>query len=355
MTSLSPSWRAREDQVPQDWPRLAAYLHAQGLRLDLDVEPRQFATGLANLNYCVSVDGALAVLRRPPSGPLAEGANDLAREFRVLDALHGPLPLVPRPLHLCLDTSVLGAPFEVIEHRSGTAVGGRLPDEIADRPDAGPALTSSLVTTMATLHSLDPDALGLSDLGRPEGFLRRQVVGWARRADAVFPDGRPRALSAIVEHLERTVVEESAVALLHCDLKFDNILFDLQTLQPTAAVDWDMATRGDPLFDLAVLLSYWIEADDPAPLHDLGQVPSLEPGFPSRREVAAQYSAASGRPLEDLGFHLTLARLRLAVAWVQLYRQYERGTVRDPRYATFEKTAQAVLDWTADTLAAPPL
>jgi aminoglycoside phosphotransferase (APT) family kinase protein len=355
VTATSSSWRARADQVPQDWPRLAAYLRAQGLHLDLDVEPRQFATGLANLNYCVSVDGALAVLRRPPAGPVAEGANDLAREFRVLDALHGPLPLVPRPLHLCLDTSVIGAPFEVIEHRSGSAIGGRLPDEIADRADAGTVLTSSLVTTMATLHGLDPDELGLSDLGRPAGFLGRQVTGWGRRADAVFPDGRPPALTVVVEHLERTVPAQSAVALLHGDLKFDNVLFDLQTLQPAAVVDWDMATRGDPLFDLAVLLSYWIEPDDPPALHDLGQVPSLESGFPSRRAVATQYFAASGRPLEDLSFHLTLARLRLAVAWVQLYRQYERGTVTNPRYATFDKTAHAVLDWTADTLDSPPL
>ncbi|MCW2620543.1 MAG: hypothetical protein JWL64_145, partial [Frankiales bacterium] len=183
----------------------------------------------------------------------------------------------------------------------------------------------------------------------------RQVSGWARRADAVYPAGRPSSVDAIVAHLTPRVPTGSPVALLHSDLKFDNLLVDPGTLAPTALIDWDMATRGDPLFDLGVLLSYWIEPGDPAELHALEQVPSLAPGFPRRAAVVERYWAATGADPRDLGFFVTLARLRLAIAWVQLARVWERGGSQDPRYAGFEAIALAILTWTADTLHDPPL
>jgi aminoglycoside phosphotransferase (APT) family kinase protein len=341
----------RDEVTPQDWTALAAHLAEHGLALDPSVPPRQYSGGLANLNYQVVVNGEPVVLRRPPAGPLAAGANDMAREHKVMSALHPALPVVPRPIHLCEDPSVLGAPFQLIEHREGIAIGWQMPTG-ASVPD----LARSLLTTMAQLHALDPAAIGLGDLGKPAGFLDRQVRGWGKRAADVYPSGLPSSLQAVLDHLAAHPFGESDhVSVLHCDLKPDNLLVDPSSLAPVAVIDWDMGTRGDPLFDLAVLLSYWVQSDDPAELHGLQQVPSLAPGAPPRAWLAETYFALARRTPVDLGPLLVLARLRLAVAWVQLYRQWERGTVTDPKYAAFEKIALAMLEWTADTLSDPPV
>jgi aminoglycoside phosphotransferase (APT) family kinase protein len=347
---MTTRFRPVEQTVEQDWDRLGDWLAGRDLHLDRDVAPRQFSGGLANLNYLVSVDGAPAVLRRPPAGPAAEGANDMARESRVLSRLADHYPLAPRSLAFCDDGDVLGAQFQLLEYRDGTAIGGHLPDALAARPDAPDRLTGALIVAMTDLHRLDPADVGLGDLGRPEGFLRRQVDGWARRADAAYEGEPPAAVRSIVERLGRSVPATSEVALLHCDLKFDNILVDLEQLEPVAVVDWDMATRGDPLFDLAVLLSYWVEPGDPTEVHGLSQVPSLDAGFPSRAELVDRYFSSLGRGVADIRFYLGLARLRLAVAWQQLFQRFVRGAFTDPRYATFDALARSILTWTADTL-----
>ncbi|WP_261553918.1 phosphotransferase family protein [Frankia tisae] len=389
MTDVDPRFRSPEATVAQPWDRLAAELARHGLHLDTDIAPRQFAGGLANLNYLVSVDGSPTVLRRPPPGPSAEGANDMAREWRVLCRLGAGYPLAPRGVHFCTDPAVLGAQFQLLEYRDGVAVGATVPSALAaaalPAPPARPGtsnagtsnagtsnagtsnagtsnagtsnagtvperLTAILLGAMAALHALDPASVGLGELGRPKGFLGRQVEGWARRAAAVYPDGLPAAADAVIGWLRHAVADVPAgeVRLIHCDFKFDNMLVDPVTLASVAVLDWDMTTRGDPLFDLAVLLSYWIEPDDPPALHELRQVPSLEPGFPRREQVAAAYFAAAGRPPAELGFHLALARLRLAIAWRQLYRRFADDPVAGPRYAAFARIADAVLGWTAD-------
>jgi aminoglycoside phosphotransferase (APT) family kinase protein len=347
---VTTRFRSAEQTVPQDWDRLGTWLSGEGLALDREADPQQFAGGLANLNYLVSVDGRPAVLRRPPAGPAAEGANDMARESRVLSKLGDHYRLAPRSIAFCPDADVLGAPFQLLEFRDGTAIGGHLPDALLGRPDAPGVLTDALITAMTDLHRLDPAAVGLGDLGRPEGFLRRQVDGWARRAQVAYDGDPPAAVGRIVERLGREVPAESDISVLHCDLKFDNMLVDLDRLEPVAVVDWDMATRGDPLFDLAVLLSYWVEPGDPAEVQALEQVPSLEVGFPTRDEIVSRYFAALDRPAVDVRFHLALARLRLAVAWQQLFVRFQSGAFTDPRYASFDPLARSILTWTADTL-----
>ncbi len=337
------------EALPQDWDRLAAWLAAQGRGLDAGVPPRQFSGGLANLNYLVSIDGSPTVLRRPPAGPTAEGANDMTREWRVLSALAGHYPLAPRAVAFCADPDVLGAQFQLLEFRPGRAVRDRLPAGWAG-PETPGRLTGELIAAMAALHALDPEVVGLGGLGRPEGFFGRQVEGWSRRAADAWDGAPPRSATAIVAWLRSAATPAGEARLLHMDLKFDNMLVDPATRRAVAVLDWDMATRGDPLFDLAVLLSYWIEPGDPVELHELRQAPSLEPGFPDRAAVAARYFAASGTPPRDVSVLLALARLRLAVAWQQLFRLYERGAVANPAYAGFSALARVILDWTADTL-----
>ncbi len=334
---------------------LAAWLSAHGLQLAPGTTLQRLGGGIANRNEAIDLLGNMlgmggpiaAVLRRPPPGLLAAGASDMAREARVLAALAPHFPLAPRLIAFCSDTAVLGTPFQLIERRAGIAIAGSLPAGCGD----GTALIDTVLSAMAALHGLDPQAMGLGDLGKPEGFFARQLKGWTARAAAVWPDGLPAAAAALIAALAADIPAESGTpVLLHMDLKPDNLLVDPATLHPGAMIDWDMATRGPRAFDLAVLLSYWIEPGDPAALKSLQAVPSLSPGWPGRAEIAAHYRAISGHDAGDLVWPLALARLRLAVAWMQLYRKWQRGEMDGNRYQGFEPLALAILGHAGDQL-----
>lgn len=323
---------------------LAGWLPSQGLALAPGSELIRLSGGIANRNDRIELTSGPAVLRRPPPGVLAAGASDMAREWRVVSALAPHVPLVPRGLAFCDDVAVLGTPFLVLEHRSGVAIGGTLPPggNIA-------ALVDATLSAMIALHRLDPQAVGLGDLGKPEGFYARQSRGWRGRAEAVWPGGLPPVAAALIAALEAvTPPEDAATVLLHMDLKPDNLLVDAATMAPKAIIDWDMATRGPRGFDLAILLSYWIEAGDALAVQALNAVPSLMPGAPTRAELAARYRALGGGDPGPLGWPLALARLRLAVAWMQLYRKWQRGEMAGDRYAGFETLALAILEHALD-------
>lgn len=331
----------RDQAVPQDWDRIAAWLAGKGHSLELTQPPVQFAGGLANLNYRVMLDGAPAVFRRPPAGALAHGASDMAREARVLAALNPVFPLAPRLLACCDDRAVIGVDFLLLEFRPGIAIGGALPPGMG--ANDGGWLLEALAQALSGLHALVPEPRGLGHLGRPSGFAARQLSGWTRRAQDAFGSEVPPALAPLVDRLAASVPADSPVRLLHMDAKLDNLLVDPATRRATALIDWDMGTLGPPAFDLAVLLSYWIAPDDPPDTHALGAVPSLVPGFPDRRDVIAAYAAASGSVPPDLGWYLALARLRLATAWMQLYRLWQQGRLEGARYSGFARLAGAIL------------
>ncbi|RIS89877.1 phosphotransferase family protein, partial [Mycobacteroides abscessus] len=175
--------------------------------------------------------------------------------------------------------------------------------------------------------------------GRPEGLLERQLTGWTRRAHVVWPDGLPDVVTYLTSRLAEEIPEPAAISLLHMDLKLDNMLIDQETLSPNAIIDWDMATRGCPLFDLAILVSYWMEPDDPAGVRAVNQMPTTAQGFGKRADVIDSYFAAAGMPPRPLHWHVACARLRLAVAWMQLYRKWQSGDLIGPGYADFENIA----------------
>ena len=323
-----------------DLDRLALWLPGQGLALAPGAQLERLGGGIANRNEGVMLTTGPAVLRRPPPGQLAAGASDMAREAKVLAALAPHFPLAPRLIAFCNDEAVLGTKFQLIERRDGVAIAGTLPASAGD----GLALVETTLQAMAALHALDPVAVGLADLGKPEGFHARQLKGWTARAEAVWPDGLPAAVADLIAALAAAVPPETgAPALLHMDLKPDNLLVDPATCQARAMIDWDMATRGPRGFDLAVLLSYWIQPSDPDDVKPLLAVPSLTPGWPGRAAVAARYAQISGQDVGDLVWPLALARLRLATAWMQLYRKWQRGEMDGTRYQGFEALALGIV------------
>lgn len=341
--------RPPDESIRQDWVRLTAYLAERGLQLSLEPGPQQFAGGLANLNYLLRIDGKEAVLRRPPLGPLPLGAYDMAREFRILRHLSMGFPLAPRGLHFCSDLTIIGAPFQIVEYRSGFTVRSALPAALEGRPGIGGHLADTLLSVLMQLHDVDPAAVDLHDLGRPKGFLERTVEGWIKRA-LLSSEGRHDSrcqplISELGSWLRAHRVPDGNCSLIHNDLKLDNILLDRSSLQPVALLDWDQCTRGDSLFDLATTLSYCAEAGDPPVMHQLKQMPSTLPGFPTRREIAMRYASRMRRDLSDFQFYRVLAVFKLAVIFQQLHQRYRCGATNDARYADFGALADGILEF----------
>ncbi len=337
--------RSADQSVPLDWAAVRAYLARNGLRLDDDPPPRQFAGGLANLNYLIHLDGRPAVLRRPPLGELPAGAYDMAREFRILSRLPDALPFVPRGLFLGADASVIGVQFQIIEYRPGLVIREHIPPELAGRPEVGARLSQVLLETLAAIHAVDAEAVGLEDLGRPAGFLARGVSGWRRRGLAALEEGSEALHAELGDWLERHLVPDGAPALLHNDFKLNNVILDPRDLSPVAVVDWDQGTRGDPLFDFATLLSYWVHEDDPPALHDMAQMPADEGGFFPREQAVADYAALSRRDMSDFLFHRVLAMYKLGVIFLQLGLRWRSGATTEPRYAGLTAIGTGIVEF----------
>ena len=343
-------FKSATDTHPIEQRRLGAHLAAVGLRLDDDVEIRQFATGLANINYRLSIDGIPVVLRRPPAGDLPPGAHDMKREHHILSRLHQAHPLAPRSLHLCEDTTVLGVPFQIIEYRPGLVIKGDDKSNLDGAPERCARLGEMLIETLVSVHRVDVDVIGLGDFGRPEGFIERAIDGWRARAERLQPVASTAALATeIGDWLAAQPRAERAPTLLHSDFKLDNLILEPETLQPRAIVDWDMGTRGDPLFDLATLLSYWTEPDDPECMHRLAQMPTTAAGFPDRSKVVSTYAAITGIDVSDFPVLRVLAMYKLAVVFLQLHALYGRGPDADPRYTDFDKLGEDLFLFTRDT------
>jgi len=344
-----PQLRSDLATVAQNWPRLATYLAAHDMSLSLEPLPRQFSGGLANLNYLLVLDGREAVLRRPPMGTLPPGAYDMGREFRILRHLAGGFPLAPRALHYCADAAILGAPFQIVEFRRGFAIRSSLPAQLEAVADIGSRLAGIMAAVLAQLHAVDPVAVGLGDLGRPQGFLERAVEGWIKRA-LLSADGRNdsnchTSIATLSAWLRAQRVPSGHCSLIHNDIKLDNILLDGTTSTPIAVLDWDQCTRGDGLFDLATTLSYYCEAGDPPAMHELNQMPTSLPGFPTRRAFAEQYARTTGRDLSHFQFYRVLAIFKLAVIFQQLHQRFRSGATDDPRYAGFGTLTDGILEF----------
>jgi aminoglycoside phosphotransferase (APT) family kinase protein len=335
--------RSPAESIPQDWRALARYLSRFGTTFGPAL-PQQFAGGFGNLNYLIEIDGKPAVLRRPPAGPPPRGANDMAREHYILSSLWSAYPLAPRAVLYCADAQVLGAPFLIIEYRSGIIVRDVLPPNLTGRPEVGAKLSRHLVESLVALHAVDPAQVGLQTLGRPAGFLTRTLEGWVTRGNAAnLMD--VSLFAETVAWLRSRVPPDTSPCLLHSDFKLDNVILEPTTLAPVAVIDWDMGTRGDPLWDLAVLLSYWVEQGDPDCMQRMRQMPTAQPGFLRRPEVLALYQSLTGRVINDFSFYRVLAVLRSAIVFLQLFDRYRRDPAGNPGCSEFDSLGRELLDY----------
>jgi aminoglycoside phosphotransferase (APT) family kinase protein len=342
---MQPDLEAAEliDERPDerlDTSRLEPHLRERLEGAGGPLSVRQFGGGKANLTYLICFGDREFVLRRPPLGPIPPGAHDMRREHRVLSVLHRRFPLAPKSLLLCEDDSIIGAVFIVEERRRGFVIRDDLPAEFAARPELNRRIGLALVDALADLHLVPPAEVGLDDLGRPEGFLERQLAGWIRRWQAAQggeqADRAAAEMQPVLDWLGRNLPASGAAALLHNDYRLDNCLLD-----PTdpgrieAVLDWDMCTQGDPLADLGYVLNYWVEPGDNPEWREIAAMPTWRDGFPSRAEAIDRYAARTGFDVAAIGWHQVFAAFKLAVIIQQIYIRFVRGQTQDQRFRLY--------------------
>ena len=308
-----------------------------------ELEVRQFPSGASNLTYLLKIGDWEGVLRRPPLGPVPPKAHDMGRESRILTRLHEAYPLAPRPYFFCEDESVIGAPFYVMERRVGVVVDDSFPEDAEPGRELCSGISRTVADTLAELHAVDPAASGLGDLGRPEGFLERQVRGWAGRYEEAKTD-EIEGVERLTEWLGRGIPESPEPTVIHNDFKLNNLVLSPDDLTEVRAVlDWEMATVGDPLFDLAVSLSYWTEPADPEELKGVMPTVTSTPGFMTRTEFMDRYAERSGRDLSEMHWYMVFGYFKLAVILQQIYARWEKGQTQDERFADFDERVRHMI------------
>ncbi|WP_159945479.1 MULTISPECIES: phosphotransferase family protein [unclassified Nocardiopsis] len=301
-----------------DLERLRAHLEkaAPGLASG-PLSGRVVAGGKSNLTYVVTDGTGSWVVRRPPLGHVLATAHDMPREYRVMTALYGTDVPVPRTHLLCEDPEVLGAPFYVMEYVEGTPF--RTRDEIAPLGAEGVRrVAEQLVTTLGGLHAVVPEEVGLGDFGRPDGFLERQVRRWRKQLDASRSRDIP-GIDALHERLAATLPEQSAPGIVHGDYRLDNVLVTSGG-RISAVLDWEMATLGDPLVDLGLMLVYQGQPVGPG-----GPPATSAEGYPAPEELVGMYAAGTGRDVSRLGWYVALGCFKLAVIAEGIYFRHSRG------------------------------
>jgi aminoglycoside phosphotransferase (APT) family kinase protein len=316
-----------------DVARLESSLRAQlpGLDPDARLELSQFPGGHSNLTYLVRFGQRELVLRRPPLGPVAPTAHDMAREYRWLSALHPVFAKAPKPLLLCEDTGVIGAVFYVMERRNGRVVRHEDVAAWAARPEDCRKVSHALVDTLAELHRLDLQAHGLLHLGKPAGFVMRQVRGWSERWQRSKLEALPEMDELALWLVRKLPPDPDVAAIVHGDFKLDNVMLDPDDAGTIVAVlDWEMCALGDPLVDLGILLAYW-----PPSAPGARPSPGDDSGWPSRDEIVARYAERSGRDVSRVRYYETFALFKVAVVIQQIYYRYARGQTHDARFKDF--------------------
>lgn len=348
--SLDPTRPVRPGEE-LDVAALSAWLRDQLPGIEGPAQIEQFPGGHSNLTYLLRLGDRELVLRRPPFGSKVKTAHDMGREFRVLSRLHTLYPKAPRALAHCDDPAVIGAPFYVMERVRGVILRHQQPPVGVNlTPERMQAVSESMVDGLAELHAVDYRAAGLEGLGRPEGYVARQVEGWTerwRRSKTDEVSDLDRAADWLAGHQP----PERGAALIHNDYKYDNLVLDPSDLSRIVAVlDWEMATVGDPLMDLGTSLSYLFDPeDDPGQLLPTG--PTTLPGNLRRAEVVERYAAASGRNVSDVLFYYVYGLFKVAVIAQQIYYRYKQGLTKDERFAamidavrTLSRTAARALE-----------
>lgn len=330
-----------------DWLNLENYLRGnlkEKFAGEFDVSERmeveQFPGGHSNLTYLLRFGEQEFVLRRPPFGPVPPKAHDMAREFRILENVYPVYPLAPRPFVLCEDISVIGAIFYVMERRRGIVVRTDEPTQLTENPAARRAVSAAMVNALADLHLIDIYGNKLDALGKPQGFVERQVSGWTKR----WHNSQTTELKEMDELAawlgERLPPDAVKPTLVHGDFKLDNAMLDAENVGKIVSVfDWEMSAVGDPLVDLGIFLCYWVHTATALQRDSIASVTHRE-GYFSREEIIESYGEKTSFDLTNITFYEVFAVFKLAVVIQQIFHRYFKGQTDDARFARLNERVE---------------
>lgn len=332
--------QVRAGEELQEKP-LKQFLYEQGLigHINEELQVRQFTHGYSNLTYLLTFGEKEFVLRRPPFGAIKRG-HDMGREYRVQHGLAQVFSKVPKMLAYSEDEALLGAPFYIMERVEGIILSYRKAERLNIAEKEYPTIAEAWLDTFVALHQVDYAAAGLETLGRPEGYVERQIRNWGKQYVKAATDEVPAA-EKVMRWMEAQQPREYRHSLIHNDYKYDNVVFtDASWKEIRAILDWEMATLGDPLMDLGTSLGYWTMAND----HDFVKQgipsPTIFKGNPGRSQIVEMYAKKSGRPVDHMVFYYVYGLFKIAVIAQQIYYRFKHGYTTDPRFSQLNKAAE---------------
>lgn len=313
-----------------DLNKLNTYLKEQASDVGPVIGVTQFPGGYSNLTYCLQTAANEVVLRCPPHGATIKTAHDMGREFRVLSLLRGHYELIPDPLIYCESSDIIGAPFYIMQKVDGVILRTTNAMKLNLSAELHRAISESLIDNLIVLHALDIHQTGLIQLGKPEGYVARQLDGWIKRYYNSETD-RLLGMDETAQWLKTQHPGEQPPSFLHNDYKHDNVILHPSNLtQIRAVLDWEMSTIGDPLMDLGATLAYWSEAGDDDALKQFNL--TWLPGNLNRNEVIERYALKSGRDVSRILFYYVFGLYKNAVIAQQIYARWKAGLTKDPRF-----------------------
>jgi aminoglycoside phosphotransferase (APT) family kinase protein len=315
-----------------DQVKLQRYLRGALPGFEKGISIQQFPSGYSNLTYFIQASGHHYVLRRPPVGANIKSAHDMEREFNVLTKLkQAGYSKVPEAIHLCEDLTVMGCKFYLMKRVEGVILRNRLPKDVSISEDSFRLLSKATIDQLVYLHKLDLDTTGLNTLGKPDGYVARQVDGWTKRYTNSQTDDIA-SMNEVAKWMQQHQPSNSRKAFIHNDFKYDNLMLNPENLTEIKAVlDWEMATVGDPLMDLGTTLAYWAEGKDSDSLKPFNL--TWMPGNFTRREVVDYYQQKAGEQINDIVFYYAFGAFKVGVICQQIYQRYKLGVTKDPRFA----------------------
>lgn len=330
------NWRNLEDYLRENLREKSA----DEFDVSAQMEVEQFPGGHSNLTYLLRFGNQEFVLRRPPFGPVPPKAHDMAREFRILEKVHPVYRRAPRPFVLCEDTNVLGSIFYVMERRRGIVVRTDEPPQLTDNPAARRDVSQSMIDALAELHLVDVYANKLDALGKPQGFVERQVTGWTKRWHGSQTTELKEMDLLAAWLIERLPPDAVCPTLVHGDFKLDNVMFDAVDVGKIVGVfDWEMSAVGDPLVDLGIFLCYWVHTATAAQRDSIASVTNRE-GYFTREEIIENYAEKTDFDLTDITFYEVFAVFKLAVVIQQIFYRYFKGQTDDARFAKLNERVE---------------
>ena len=302
-------------------------------------EVSQYSTGFSNLTYLIKIEGKELILRRPPRGAIKRG-HDMGREYKVLTGLNKEFDKAPQAYIYTENVDILGAPFYLMEKVEGIILTNQFVKQRGVSAEEFRMIFKCWLDTFVELHAIDYEAISLGDLGRPVGYVARQVRNWGKQYLAASTEEIPEAKQLMTWLTEHQPTEYDH-CLIHNDYKYDNVVFADDSWQSIRAIlDWEMCTLGDPLMDLGAAVAYWITDDDDPLIRMIFPYPTALPGNPTRSEVVQRYSMKSGRQINDLIFYYSFGLFKNAVIVQQIYYRYQKGLTSNEKFAKLNKVTK---------------